>query len=66
MESTLRTPLPTRCVRAHMLLQRESFQVAAGMFIPESLPVPTMDTGHHQPAQLSALIFSKDKEGEKE
>lgn len=47
-----------------MLLWRESFQVAAGMFISESLCGCTKDIWHHQPAQLSALIFSKDKERE--
>lgn len=52
------------CMCAHMLLWRESFQVAAGMFISESLCGCTKDIWHHQPAQLSALTFSKDKERE--
>lgn len=53
-------------VRAHTLLWRESFQVADGMFISESLCVCTKDIWHHQLAQLSALTFSKDKERARE
>lgn len=36
------------------------------MFISESLCVCTKDIWHHQPALLSALTFSKDKEGARE
>lgn len=54
------------CVCAHTLLWRQSFQVAAGMLISKSLCVYTKDIWHYQPAQLSALTFSKDKERARE
>lgn len=61
----LRIPLPSHYVCARILLQRKSFQAAAGMLTPEPPHVHIKDTWHHQPAQLSAITFAKDKEGVK-
>ena len=62
MESILRTPLATRsmCVPTCHYEEKPSRSQQGCLFL--SLCVCTKDTWHHEPVQLSALTFSKDKE----